>query len=393
MLAGSAAAAVVSAGPASAYPSSTINLEGHGWGNAIGMGQWGALGYSLEDGWSYRQILSHFYGPLVGGGTTSIGKLTGSADSTVVRVAMTEDDGIVAGHHLTLVVHRRRCALLSRRGSSARGHLERQHELERRGSAGRMQRFVLDAHCRSKRRQPDCGSGGRGAVARQRRSRERGARAVRGRRHRRDCAGTSRQLPTRLHELRTVSFVPLEPYVADVTPSESPAYWGTIGTAGAQGEPRGFQELEAQAVAARSYVMSDLGGYGGYADTCDLDCQSYPGITNEDPLATQAVRDTLGTVVVHAGREGRDDAVLLVDGGLDRRVDVRGGPGRRRLGLRARRVQPASHLECLDPGERRRVEVPVDRDARVACRSRAATGSGTSAGGSCRCPSSALTGP
>ena len=80
-----------------------------------------------------------------------------------------------------------------------------------------------------------------------------------------------------LHELRTVSFRPLEQYVADVTPSESPAYWGTLGTDGAQGEPRGFQSLEAQAVAARSYVMSDLGGYGGYADTCDLDCQSLSG--------------------------------------------------------------------------------------------------------------------
>ena len=53
----------------------------------------------------------------------------------------------------------------------------------------------------------------------------------------------------------------------------------------------------AQAVAARSYVMSDLGGYGGYADTCDLDCQSYPGITNEDPLATQAVMPTKSVVV------------------------------------------------------------------------------------------------
>ena len=26
----------------------------------------------------------------------------------------------------------------------------------------------------------------------------------------------------------------------------------------------GFQELEAQAVAVRSYVLADLGGYGGY---------------------------------------------------------------------------------------------------------------------------------
>jgi len=43
--------------------------------------------------------------------------------------------------------------------------------------------------------------------------------------------------------------------------------------------------------------MSDLGGWGGYADTCDLDCQSYPGITNEDAIASKAVTDTQAVVV------------------------------------------------------------------------------------------------
>ena len=47
--------------------------------------------------------------------------------------------------------------------------------------------------------------------------------------------------------------------MAGVVPNESPAYWGTLGGAGPQGQAWGFQELEAQAVAARSYVMAGAG--------------------------------------------------------------------------------------------------------------------------------------
>jgi SpoIID/LytB domain protein len=97
--------------------------------------------------------------------------------------------------------------------------------------------------------------------------------------------------------LRTVNVLPVEDYVAGVVPNESPAYWGTMGGPGAQGQARGFQELEAQAVAARSYMASDRDGYGGYADTCDLDCQTYRGIANENPLTDLATLDTASYVM------------------------------------------------------------------------------------------------
>ena len=96
---------------------------------------------------------------------------------------------------------------------------------------------------------------------------------------------------------RTVNIVPLEQYVSGVVPNESPAGWGTLGQPGPQGRPWGFQELEAQAVAARSYVMAGLGSYGGYADTCDLDCQTYRGTLNESALTDLAVSDTAGKVM------------------------------------------------------------------------------------------------
>jgi SpoIID/LytB domain protein len=100
---------------------------------------------------------------------------------------------------------------------------------------------------------------------------------------------------------RTVNTLPLERYVADTVPGESPSSWGTLGGSGPQEMPWGFQELEAQAIAVRSYVLANLGGYGGYADTCDLYCQTYRGIEYETPTSIAAANDTAGEVMVMPG--------------------------------------------------------------------------------------------
>jgi len=102
-------------------------------------------------------------------------------------------------------------------------------------------------------------------------------------------------------QARTVNVLPLESYIAGVVPNESPAYWGQLGGPGPQGQAWGFQELEAQAVAARSYVMAALGSYGGYADTCDLACQTYRGLQNESPLTNAATAATSGFVMESGG--------------------------------------------------------------------------------------------
>jgi SpoIID/LytB domain protein len=97
---------------------------------------------------------------------------------------------------------------------------------------------------------------------------------------------------------RTVNTLPLEQYVADTVPGESPSSWATLGGAGPQGMDWGFQELEAQAIAVRSYVLADLGGYGGYADTCDLTCQTYRGTEYQSPASIAAADDTAGQVML-----------------------------------------------------------------------------------------------
>ncbi|MFA9565514.1 MAG: hypothetical protein ACERLM_12530, partial [Acidimicrobiales bacterium] len=43
-------------------PGATLSVTGRGWGHGRGMGQWGALGYAVLDGWSTDRILNHFYG-------------------------------------------------------------------------------------------------------------------------------------------------------------------------------------------------------------------------------------------------------------------------------------------------------------------------------------------
>ena len=110
--------------------------------------------------------------------------------------------------------------------------------------------------------------------------------------------GTLTALYNSAAQARTVNTLPLEQYVADTVPGESPSSWADLGGSGPQGMDWGFQELEAQAVAVRSYVLSDLGGYGGYADTCDLTCQTYRGTEYETATTMAAANDTAGQVMV-----------------------------------------------------------------------------------------------
>lgn len=108
---------------------------------------------------------------------------------------------------------------------------------------------------------------------------------------------------------RTINLVPLESYLEGVVPGEVSSSWGTDGTAtGApQHERWGFQALEAQAVAARSFeeAVAASGGWAGYADICDsISCQAYVGAAYESHLSNLAVTDTTGQVRVSGSGAG-----------------------------------------------------------------------------------------
>jgi SpoIID/LytB domain protein len=264
--------------PVTAAPATVpmVHLSGHGLGDGVGMGQWGALGYALN-GYSYPAILQHYYG-----GTTMA-----TIPDRSVRVVLTANDGMdtVVSAATAFSVDGHAFAP----GTAARLHLLT--------SGG----FALSSapSCAASTWKPVDTLPASAATAV-----PAGATPViqlcsptgQAISYRGDIAASSYQ-----GSARTLNVVSLEDYLDSVVPAESPPYWGSLGRPGAQGSPEGFQELETQAVAARSYVMSDLGQYG-FADICDTtDCQSYPGLSSEDAITNLAVADTAGEVLERAG--------------------------------------------------------------------------------------------
>ena len=99
----------------------------------------------------------------------------------------------------------------------------------------------------------------------------------------------------------TLSILPLEEYVRSVISAEVSWSWGLFGgrTRAPQGHEWGFQALEAQAVATRSYAAAELasGGWAPYATSCDAYCQSYAGMADENSMENEAVADTAGEIL------------------------------------------------------------------------------------------------
>ncbi|HEX8293922.1 MAG TPA: SpoIID/LytB domain-containing protein, partial [Pyrinomonadaceae bacterium] len=92
--------------------------------------------------------------------------------------------------------------------------------------------------------------------------------------------------------LTVVNVVPLEEYVRGVVPNElSPGGWPEL------------EALKAQAVAARTYAVSNLGRFAaqGYDLTPDTRSQVYGGLSTEHPLSDRAVAETRGRILTYRG--------------------------------------------------------------------------------------------
>ena len=281
----------LTSGPAAASTGTSVVVVGHGYGHGIGMGQWGSLGYALGDdggagNFTYGQILSHYYG---GTALETLG--TAPAPPSIhggdVIVAMTENNGSdliataasgplsVAGvtGSATAVLFRLEPGLTTydvytSGGCAGQGGWQQIATGVGKPSAAAVNGGPVEL----------CQSGP----------------SI-------ELHGSLTALANSAGQARTVNTLPLEQYVADVAPSESPSSWADLGGPGPQGQDWGFQQSEAQTVAARSYVEADPLGYGGYADTCDQTCQSYPGMANETPTSLLAAQDTAGQVMVVNG--------------------------------------------------------------------------------------------
>lgn len=275
------AASTSSSTPATA-PTATVTLVGHGLGDGEGMGQWGALGYALG-GYGFAEILGHFYG-----GTTMA-----TVSNQSIRVVITENDGndtvVTSASPFTVAGHAFNPGQAAKMALTAAGSFT----------------LTKGSGCTATTWTAVATLSAAGAVAipsvtpttttttaataddSLELCQPGASQAYRG-----DIEAVSEQ-----GAVRTLNVLPLESYLLGVVGSESPSGWGSLGKAGPQGEPEGFQELEAQAVAARSYVMSGLDQYG-YADICDTSaCQEYKGVAGESPLVDLAVADTAGKVL------------------------------------------------------------------------------------------------
>ncbi|MCS5674072.1 MAG: hypothetical protein NZ605_03600 [Acidimicrobiales bacterium] len=283
----------------------TITVEGRGWGHGRGLQQWGALGYAVDHGWSYEQILQHYYS-----NTTSsyvadreikvhitrnneMDLLVTSANPFTVEGIQFYGGQIVRlsaiGPHNFNIHQSGGCAdpgyavyqsHPGRVDSSGRTFIEAQ-PLSLNSSVDDLNQLLQVITC------------------------DRSNPAVEvSRRHYRGSLGLIEQ-----NGQYSFNRVLREQYLRGVVPQETPSSWGTLGGG------LGMQALQAQAIAARTYLeaISQLRQAKGYmTDTCDTaGCQVYLGASaNGNPLdygtdfwtTTAAVVNTSGQIrVAHDG--------------------------------------------------------------------------------------------
>ena len=89
-------------------------------------------------------------------------------------------------------------------------------------------------------------------------------------------------------KLTVINNVPLEDYIKGVVPAEMPSSWS-------------FEAHKAQAIAARSYALANLGKRARYGyDLKDTpEDQAYNGASAETPATNSAVEDTKGIVLTY----------------------------------------------------------------------------------------------
>lgn len=309
---GTAAAAV----PETPFPSADVTFTGHGWGPGYGLGQWGAFGFAAVDHWTYHQLLVHYYSDTASPVTDATLDL--KSDGELVKVVIEEND-----NSAVTVRSPSAFSYVDSAGktvaSIAAGQVGRAVEIAKAGVLTGLWQIETASSCSATGtswKTLATGVSDPAAVPASLQATAPTSQLLtlcradgqdvtyRGRLEAFDYYGAATNDE---HLERTLNIIAIEQFLSDVTPGESPSGWGTYGgTTGApDGEPWGFQELEAQAVAARTYLLysKSVGGWYGYADICDDSCEWYgDGIKFETPLATRAVRDTAGQYLVQSGQ-------------------------------------------------------------------------------------------
>lgn len=232
---------------ASASAARVYVLKGHGWGHGQGMGQWGAYGYALK-GWTYREILDHFYT------NTTVGHVS---PSTKVRVLLT------SGRRSFVLSSASAIDVKSRTLPAGSYTVKRNAAHTRIRIAG--MNFKSPVTISSASVLSVDGARFRGVL----------------------------QVYLLSEKLSVVNRLGVDAYVRGVIPNEMPSTWHLMA-------------LRAQAVAARTYALAVTGGCGnaviGSAVLCrGISDQVYNGREYEQETTDQAVADTRGEVRKYAG--------------------------------------------------------------------------------------------
>jgi stage II sporulation protein D len=245
LVAGGLAVAAVAPAASAATSASKLYVKGDGFGHGIGMSQYGAAGYAAH-GAAYQQILAHYYtGTTIGNvGTSenvtvllSTGAATFGGATTIAGSTKT----LTAGKSYTVSASNGKLALKS--AGSTIGTFSPPLTVSGPGTA-----LTLS---------------GKGTY------------------------DGSFVFTIASGRVQTVNNVPLEDYVEGVVPSEMPSGWPA-------------QALEAQAVAARTYVLTTTvsKSFDAYSDDRS---QVYGGVGVETAATNNAVAATTGQVVEYNG--------------------------------------------------------------------------------------------
>ena len=237
-----------------------FNISGRGWGHGIGMCQWGAYGYALH-GWTYKQILSHYY----------TGISFGKVPNQNVRVLLNDGQASVRVSSAAPYT-----AAWGSGKATIAGGVTAVVKL----SAGS---YSLTAGAQSyTSTAPILFSPGASPL-------------MLGNKNTSGLPSANMHYQGSLRVARLdnglaiIDVVRLEDYLCGVVPREVPSSWPAAA-------------LKAQAVAARSYAAIHIGSAGAYDLYCDTRSQVYDGADGETLATDAAVVATRGVVPTYGGK-------------------------------------------------------------------------------------------
>ena len=253
-----AVAALLLAAPAAAR--ADVRFEGHGWGHAVGLAQWGAYGYALQEGRDFRWIVGHYFP------NTTLGP----SPARRIRVRLKRGTTLKLCSATRVRDARRRTVRLS----AARTYDFRPWRVDGARVVDR-----TTGRTRARLVAPLRVSGGSSTC-------------LRGRAENGHSNGTYRGAMVLLRDggaLLAVNDVSLRAYLWGVVPSEVPASWPA-------------EALKAQAVAARGYAARAVKPTAPFDVLPDTRSQVYLGADKEHPATTAAVDATDPLVVLYEGQ-------------------------------------------------------------------------------------------